>query len=184
MSYSTKPFETSPHTDGASSTRVQGIWLLLARVAWCVVTVTVLVTYVGGMPARIARVLDPRLLEPLNLGGLTINFSLTYIVAVELLVVLIFVAVASIIFWHKSSHGAAILVALLLLSYGPGEVDFASELVKANSAWRWPVDTLRALGEVLSVVVFYIFPNGRFVPRWPRYVAFVYSGVVLVWLLN
>jgi hypothetical protein len=44
-------------------------------------------------------------------------------------------------------------------------------LARAQSSWLFPAMLLQVLGQVLLLLVFTLFPTGRFVPRWTRWVA-------------
>jgi hypothetical protein len=43
---------------------------------------------------------------------------------------------------------------------------------------------LQALGLAALLLLFYLFPDGRFVPRWTKPLAIVWCAWLLVWLLN
>ncbi len=53
-------------------------------------------------------------------------------------------------------------------------------LVALVPAWWLPIQIITFLGNVFLGVFFYLFPNGRFVPRWTRWLVvgwMVYSGI-------
>jgi hypothetical protein len=92
----------------------------------------------------------------------------------EVLTALVWAGVGLLIFWRRSDEGMAWLTALLLvvfnliLSGGP-----SSSLVQFSPLWRGPLAVLGLLGEVLIGLFFFLFPNGRFVPRWIGWVLVV-----------
>ena len=49
----------------------------------------------------------------------------------------------------------------------------------APEALWFPVRLLDYLGQVSFCILFYVFPNGRFVPRWSRWLAI---AVALLWV--
>jgi hypothetical protein len=52
-------------------------------------------------------------------------------------------------------------------------------LAAAHPALWFPVRLLDYLGQVSFCILFYVFPNGRFVPRWTRWLAI---AVALLWV--
>jgi hypothetical protein len=79
---------------------------------------------------------------------------------------------AGIIFWRRSDDRLALVVALALVAFGgiffSGSND---ELAAQSAAWRVVVGVLRFLGNTGVLLCFYLFPDGRFVPRWTRLIA-------------
>jgi hypothetical protein len=77
-------------------------------------------------------------------------------------------AVGALVFLLRPGDRMALLVSLFLLAFGTAT--FANEaveaLVTAHSAWWLPARGLQVLGEVVTVLFFLTFPDGRFVPRW------------------
>jgi hypothetical protein len=54
-------------------------------------------------------------------------------------------------------------------------------LVLQAPQWRLPVTIVRALGIALFVLLWYLFPNGRFVPHWTRLLAVAVVLWALIW---
>jgi hypothetical protein len=73
-----------------------------------------------------------------------------------------FIAVGSIIFWRKSDDWVALLLSQMLVS-------FAVELVQNLGAFQIAVYGLLIIDTVAFILLPFIFPNGRFVPRWTRW---------------
>ena len=67
----------------------------------------------------------------------------------------------------------ALLTSLFLVTFGTVAVDptAADSLVSVQPAWWLPVRSLEILGSVCVVLFFLLFPGGRFVPRWTRWLA-------------
>jgi len=112
--------------------------------------------------------------------GLSPEFFAAYGIALELIFALVFVGVAALIFWQKSSDRPALFAASTLLLFGTATQTYAMQtLVATHSFWRLPVDSLHFLGSASFSLFLYLFPDGRFVPRWTRWVALVW----IAWLL-
>jgi hypothetical protein len=57
--------------------------------------------------------------------------------------------------------------------------------------WWWPFTFLQCLGTTSLFVFFYLFPDGRFVPRWTRWAALLWALLCAIgyfsppeWILN
>jgi hypothetical protein len=70
----------------------------------------------------------------------------------------------------------ALLVSLFLVTFGTATFDPAGvdSLISAHWAWLLPGRGLQVLGEVSAVLFFLLFPGGRFVPRWTRWIGVVF----------
>jgi signal transduction histidine kinase len=111
--------------------------------------------------------------------GLSPEFFAAYGIALELILALVFIVVAILIFWQKSSDRQALFVSFALLLFGTATQTFAlSALVAAHPAWGFIVDSLHFLGSASFSLFLFIFPDGRFVPRWTRWVTLVW----IAWL--
>ena len=106
--------------------------------------------------------------------GLSIGAYATFILALTLALAFLCFAVSAVIFWRKSDDWMALLVALTVATtvtlsgsvYGTG----------MNSAWGVLAMVFNVLTSGLYVLVLLLFPDGRFVPRWTRWL--LLCGVV------
>jgi hypothetical protein len=78
-----------------------------------------------------------------------------------------------VIFWRKSEDRMALFAAFTLAVFGGAALtsDVPQALAAAHPSLLFPVRLLDYLGQVAFGVFFYVFPNGRFVPRWTRWLA-------------
>ena len=117
-------------------------------------------------------------MRDLQAAGLSIVFAARYVVALDVITALVYGAVAAIIFWRKSNDRMALFVAFALLTFGTlGVHDFEKLqgiLIAFHPLWRVPVASLAALGGISFSLLFFIFPDGRFVPGWLRWPAAVW----------
>jgi hypothetical protein len=79
----------------------------------------------------------------------------------------------------------ALLVSLFLVTFWTTGVDSTDVevLVSSQPAWRLPVQGAQIVGSVCSTLFFLLFPGGRFMPRWTRWLAvadFAYFGVQIL----
>ncbi len=105
--------------------------------------------------------------------------------AVSLLAALVSLTLAGVIFWKKRQDPGALFVSFYLLAYGiilagPLEaLDGFPALFPGASA---PAGLILSIDQILelqaalfipTLLLFYLFPDGRFMPRWTRYAALV-----------
>jgi hypothetical protein len=179
-------------TEGASE-RGRGIGalrgrpLLLARLTFVLLTAVVLGLDAWSIPYAYARYreictgtgsscsdrLTPEGVQALREIGLSPEFYAAYVGAgLDTLTTLVFFAVAAVIFWRRSDERMALLGAFTLLLFGgAAAAGTMQELTGVPSALRLAIDLLNYMGQVSFAVFFYLFPDGRFVPRWTRWFA-------------
>jgi hypothetical protein len=152
-------------------------WLVLARAAWVAVAVVALGTFVISVPARYAQLAHPtaEVRGALVEMGLSAGGYALYNITLDAVFVSIFAVVAIIIFWRRSDDPMALLVATMLVVWGPLNGLFV--LTPSATEGMYPVlqATLGSLvtfvGYMAWMLFFYLFPSGRFVPRWTRWLA-------------
>jgi hypothetical protein len=86
---------------------------------------------------------------------------------------LVWFAVGALIFLLRSDERMALLASLFLIAFGTVTVDptDAHALASSQPAWWLPVQGVEIVGEVCVMLFFLLFPGGRFVPRWTRWLA-------------
>jgi hypothetical protein len=171
-------------TAGMRSTKLSGLWLHLARVGWLVAVLAILVTFIVALPVRMEQIRqDPYQLTPiLSQLGLDITFFILYGNILEIILSLACLSIAVVIFWRKSDDWLGLLVSLGLVSF-LALLPPITALAEANLAWRIPVFLLRISSLVAVLAIFYLFPDGRFVPGWSRYLLIFFSLSSPFWLL-
>jgi len=135
--------------------------------------------FVAGIPATYAHYqtvcdgpgcgdlwqLVPEDVRALDVLGLSVAFYATYNVSIEILFALGYWAVAVLVFWKRSDDPVAWFVSLMLVSVGA--IGVANHTLYALEDELWlPVRCVESLALVSFFVSFYLFPDGRFVPRW------------------
>jgi hypothetical protein len=151
--------------------------LLLARVAWVVVAVVALGRFVTSVPVRYDHLAHPTVVvrDALAELGLSAGGYAFYNVALDAVFVSVFAVVAGVIFWRRSDDPVALLVATMLVVWGPLNGLFV--LTPNVTQGLSPVLDLTLnrvptfVGYMAWMLFFYLFPSGRFVPRWTRWLA-------------
>src|SRR5229473_9571 len=185
--------QESPGTE----TRLHGRWLLIARVGWIVLTLLILTLNVVMIP-RYNAVLQAHC-QPgpqcfalqltafdrqfLHQFGLSLGFLAAYQVVLDAVSVLVCCTLGALLFWRRSADRMALFCAFMLVLFGgAGFTSILSDaLAPVSPAWFALIGTLDVLGQSSFMIFFLLFPNGRFVPRWTRWVALC---VVLYWIFT
>ncbi len=170
-------------TQAQPDTRLRGRWLLPARAAWAAVTILTVVIFIAAVPARLEELRgDPfNFREGLAQLGLSVEFFALYGTVLDVLVALTFTTLGVIIFWRKSDDWIGILASLTLVTFAISVIPLASVLYKAQPAWRIPLFVMRFCGYVLGFIFIYLFPSGRFAPRWAWALAALTALSILIW---
>jgi hypothetical protein len=161
-------------------TTLRGRWLLLARTAWVALAGIVIGLHVAGIPYAYTRTisslndrLTPEQVRVFKNLGLTPEFYAAYTVALPVGTMVVFAAIATVIFWRRSEDRMALFAAFMLVVFGGAALtsDVPRAVAAAHPTLWFPVHLFDYLGQVAFVVFFYVFPNGRFVPRLTRWLA-------------
>jgi hypothetical protein len=165
----------------APNTTLRGHWLLAARVGWVAVAALILGLVTAGFAVGLDR---PELIHPESaqaaLAEAGVPGQVTVVVGL-IIPMAVFAGTGLLIFSRRSDDGAAMLFALTLVTGTGLSMRAASALERAAPALWLPARFVWTLATFLSLVVLFVFPDGRFVPRWTRLlVAGAVPVVVLV----
>ncbi len=151
------------------------------------VAVVALGSFVTSVPARYDQLAHPteRVRAALAEMGLSAGGYALYNVALDAVFVSVFAAVAIVIFWRRSDDPMALLVATMLVVWGPLNGLFV--LTPSATRWMSPASEMvldrvpTFVGYMGWMLFFYLFPSGRFVPRWTRWLALCWFIFVGLW---
>ncbi|HLX55742.1 MAG TPA: hypothetical protein VKR83_01835 [Ktedonobacteraceae bacterium] len=170
------------HIHSINDMRLAAHWRIITSIVWLVLAVLTLLLFVatfpfhsehlhticadimcGGSasPAEVAR--------ELSQVGLTIDFFAKYTLTLQVIFVVGYFLVAAIVFWCKPGDRMALLVSLFLMTFVIAFTDAPRVLRQAYPTWGLPIASVGFIGEMTLPLFFYLFPNGRFVPRWTRW---------------
>ena|SRR5215211_2757718 len=149
-----------------TATRLHGQWLLMARVAWLGVTALSLGLVI---PAFIVAFDRPELLGAPEVEALLarLGVPMQIVMAAALLVPMAaVVTIAVFLFWRRSDDWMVLLFSLWMLTNFAFTTRSLAALQQAYPAVQAPVALVWILAFLLAIVLLYVFPDGRFVPRW------------------
>jgi len=179
-----------PSTDSGQT--LHGPWLFIARVAWIALTLLLLALNFVMLPRFNALLQTPCspgihcfYLHPTSFdqrlftqSGLTLGFLANFQTAGNAAVVLIYCVIAAIIFWRRSNDRMALFCAFTLVLFGGAAFTSTLQdtLAAQSTVGFWLFGILYVLGQTCLITFFFLFPNGRFVPRWSWLLVLVVGG--------
>jgi len=123
--------------------------------------------------------LDPGSATALQQVGLSLRFYAAYVIGFEILFVVVQSLIGFLIFWRKPGDRLAIFAALVFVLNGLFFVPVLTALGRANPAWKSLVISMLVLGSSCAIIFCFLFPDGRFVPRWTR----LFTVGWIVWMV-
>jgi hypothetical protein len=141
--------------------------------------------FIASIPAHydwLINFSDPGL-EPaavranLRAAGISVDFYATYLLSIYTASTVVWIVVGTVIFWRRSDDAMALFTSLGLVMFG---IFFLNDgpvaLAKHYSALWLPLHLLAFFGSVSFYLLFYLFPNARFVPRWLYWVPILWAA--------
>jgi hypothetical protein len=169
-------------------------WLYLLRSFWLAVVCLVAYTYTVGMPARIDTLvtivptggnwssLNEQEAVLLIAWGVPLPVYFWSILLGQLLLAAVSLVLSTLIVLRQPNSPGALICTIMIVSLGCSENDFIAALTDADQGWRSINLGMQTLATYLGLLIFYTFPDGRFVPRWTRWLALGYGVCMLAWL--
>jgi hypothetical protein len=180
--------------DNSSAARLHGRWSAVLRVASLGIALVSLIIWIWGLPLRYAQLgtvctvaaancgdqqITPELFQLFTAAGVPIGFYAAYIGAIEVLYALAYLVMGALIFWRKSETRIGLLTAVLLITYGVAQTD-GTVVATSVPLLSIPANLLGTLSFILLALFLYLFPDGRFAPRWSRWVVLLWIPLFLV----
>ena len=177
-----------PHLSANPLPRLETLRLRMARSVWVAVVPLTLIAFVAALPARYAQLsaeadhyrflltsTRPGTLAPLLAFWVTSPLYPSVCLTIEIVVMLVCAVAAAILFWRRRDERMAILASLSLVSYGALFLPPLDALAAAHPEWALLVRAIQAVGLESSLLLFYVSPDGHFVPRWTRFLAVLWT---------
>lgn len=192
--------------------RLHGRRLALARIAVLLGVASVIGLFALSLPARYAELhtalplssdARPLINPPLSLSspfaplqlttedsaaldslGLTLEAYAIFVVACEVLVIVIGLCVSAVLLWRRSDDWMAIFGALAFALFGVAFTPTVYALARSDPAWLTPLSMLAVGVSGVLVAFICLFPDGRFVPRWTRFLLIPSIAWVILIPLN
>ena len=200
LRHAAKQATVSRQRHDEARTQLHGRWLVFARAIWGALVIPSLGLFVIANILYAPQLIGPdKALRALMLhpgpsvSGYTVSYFhlylqvgsyLTLTVVLASLASLVWIAAGLVIFWRKSDDRMGLLAAFGLIMYGLAispQLYLMNVLSGMHALWRWSVVLEGLLGWGSIGLVLILFPNGRFVPRWTRWVVLVFVVFLVAW---
>jgi hypothetical protein len=178
---------TGTRLRGAPDTILRGRWLLLARSVWIFLVLLTIGIFVASLPVYFALFhtvcsvaaqcangqLSANTAPVIHSLGLSLNAYAVIALSIKVTAILVWLLIPALIFWRKSDDWLALLVALMFISISAANAD--NDPVKlthlfSSSLTYFIMACYNFLSTLSFFLTFSLFPDGRFVPRWTRWV--------------
>jgi signal transduction histidine kinase len=165
---------------------MSGRSLAFARSLCLLVSVSASLTFLCALPLRWSALATPpaQTLANLTALGLAPTLYAAYTLFWELVIVAPWVFTGYVIFRRCGERPMALFTAFMLVIFGVGSGTLSPTMRSLLGINPW-LDFLLHSFEFLAwygfTLFFYIFPNGRFVPYWTRWLAALWLPVYLAW---
>jgi signal transduction histidine kinase len=184
----------SSERSGAPDTRLRGRELIQARVAWVAAVTLIVALFLARLPSyytalqtvctsAVCGAVQPTPDSTLALQklGLSIGAYTTFTLVLTIALAFVCFTLGAVIFWRRSDDWMALLVALaVVVSVTLTETVFAMGMA---SVWGWVAMVLFVFGNGVYVLVLALYPDGRFVTRWARWVLLCWVIAVPVYFI-
>jgi hypothetical protein len=157
--------------------------MIIARIAWPIYVALLMSVFLAALQVRYLELTNPSqaIQDGLSKLGLSTGFYATENLLLEALYVLMFAGVAAIVYARNSDDWMGMFTAFTLVTFGvasPPILVTLESLIDFDPVWTIPVRLLRFTAWVLILLMFYLFPDGKWVN--PRLRPLVVGTILLV----
>ncbi len=156
------------------------VWLNLARVFQVIIICLTVGLFIASIPNNyenrsvICRTdpcpsgqLTARAEDALTQIGVTVDTFVKMTIGLDILLAAVFTVSAIVIFIRKPNDAFTIFVTIMLVTFGMATFSGSLEGIgSVNSSLLKLTDTITLIGNCAFTAFLFVFPNGRFTPRW------------------
>ena len=168
-------------------------WLNTARVIQVVIICLTVGLFIASVPINYEQrsivckaqpcasdILAPGSEQALDRIGLSVRAFVTMVMVLDVIVALTYTVCAIVIFIRKPNDLLTIFVTIMLVTFGVGTFTGAIRgFATAYPGMAWIVATIGLIGNCSILAFLFVFPNGRFTPRWTAIILAVYVLIQL-----
>lgn len=171
-------------TGSGSEEHLQGTWLALARIAWVIIALFGVGLMLASIPSYYAYLhvtnaasyygpqLTPGDVRELHALDLSLDFYAWLNISVFLITLLVSASIGVVLFMRRPDDRLALVTSLTLVLFPLG---FNSSITGTlPPAWTLPTEVVTFLNSIGLGLFFFLFPSGRFIPRWTRWLMVVW----------
>jgi signal transduction histidine kinase len=171
-----------------TTTRLYGRWLAVARVIWLVIVLFSMGLFFASIPSYYHYILQclsgcadstlaPQAFQQSS-HGLSAEFLASYFTVLNVFFAITYFVIGWVIFWHKSDDKVALFAAFTLITFA---ISPTNAVMTLPSFWGLLGAGVSFVGMISLFCFFYIFPDGRFAPRWTLWSLL---GAMIFWGIN
>ena len=156
----------------------------LARIAWVAVALLTVGVFALSLPDYFTQMraicpaapcvngqLSAIQAQALGRLGIALGDYAAAFVALNIVSSVFWLLIAVLLIWRGAADRMTLFTAFMLVLFGVARFpDAPAALAALHPDWRLPVMALRYVGSACLSFFCYLFPDGRFVPRWTRWV--------------
>ncbi len=181
-----------------SNIYLRGIDLIIARGIWSVLVLIALGIFFAAIPFRFQQLITVTpagdnplaVLAPVEAAwlashGISLTAYAFYFLALEIIFAGVYIILGLVIYWRKSREGLGMFASLALITFGvlvPGTARVLDD--GTGSLLEGLLHLVQNIGWVSFSVCFFIFPDGRFVPRVTRFILIPFVAWATAWLVS
>ncbi len=151
------------------------------RAFWILFTLLCSILFFAGLPLRFADLtqLSPEMSVVLADSHLSGKLWATGMLGTELILLVGFTLISISLFWQRPNDLSIYIISMMLFAFGTGILNVTDALSGQIEALVVVIRFTKAVLFSLLMLMFYLFPNGRFEPKWARILAILW--LVLTW---
>jgi len=166
--------------------------LTFVRVTWWIVALLAFVFIAVGVHDRYVQLttisasadtlvgqLLPDEARALEQAGISVTFYAVYLTSLDTLITFILASTGLMLAWLRPKDRAALVVSLVLISAALTAISVGM----THPRWHLIVTMVHTVSAASLMPALFLFPNGRFVPPWTRWLAIVWLSYTVTWLI-
>jgi hypothetical protein len=171
--------------DQAASERLPlcGPLLHLMRAGWMLIILLTFGLFIFSIPLALAHLANMPLPDRawFDAYDLPVGLYIYFFLALDILTLLGFSIPAMLIFFSKSTDWMAALVSVALITFGATVTNSLGAIDLGHPGLGKLALLVRGMGIASTLFVLYLFPDGRFIPRWTRPLAVMWIFWLVAW---
>jgi signal transduction histidine kinase len=173
--------------------RIGNRWLIVAQIGLVLLALVVVAIPIAGIPLLFSQLrtlcatattcsdtgqLTPQSLRLLEDLGLSLEAYAKLSVGVPAAAAAVWISASMLVVWRRPTDPIALLTGSFLLTGSVGVADgpLRDALAASNSAWGLTTAVIHTLAAVALGLLLAVFPDGRWVPRWTRWLPLGWSA--------
>jgi signal transduction histidine kinase len=118
--------------------------------------------------------------QALDRIGVSVDSFVTMTIAFDIITAATYTICAIVIFVRKPNDILTIFVTIMLITFGVATFTGGiRDFVFVFPRLEWLFKTISLIGNCAILAFFFVFPNGRFIPRWTAFIFVVYALIQL-----